>query len=430
MPSRRHFLRTTTLATAAGILRFPTMAPPSERVNVGLIGVRNMGFGILKHHLNNPEVRCVALCDVDRPLLEKRAAEVSKRQDRTPKLYDDYRSLLDHPDLDAVLIGTPDHWHCHMMIDAVRAGKDVYVEKPMANTIGEVNRMAAVARASDRVVQVGQQQRSNPIFREAVELVQQGALGPLRRVDIWANFDYGLGADPRPDGPAPAGVDYARWLGPAPVRPFNPSRFHGSWRHFWDYGGGMFSDWGVHLVDVALWALDHRTGPRSVQCTAHNNSRTERMRETFDTQTALFALDACPIHYSMTAGIPRRGPYGDSPYGLAFVGNDATLVVDRNRWELRSEDEAIPVRTRAGGQESHGAHVRNFLDCIKSRATPACPPEAGRAAAQFVHAANLAARTREPLLLFHPRTQRFTNSKAANALLLPHYAKGWRLPKG
>ena len=133
----------------------------------------------------------------------------------------------------------------------------------------------------------------------------------------------------------------------------------------------------------------------------------------------------------MTAGIQRNGQYGNSPYGIAFVGNDATLVVNRNRWELRPEDENAPVRTREDGKESHGAHVRNFLDCIKSRATPDCPPEAGRAAAQFVHTANIAARLQEPMLNFNQKAQRFTgaHSGAANDFLLPNYAKGWKLPK-
>ena len=431
--SRRHFLKTTTLATAGGMLTFPKFAPPSERINVALIGVRNMGFGVLKHHLDNAEVRCVALCDVDRPLLEERAAEVTDKQGTSPKLFGDHRKLLEEKDLDAVIIGTPDHWHCHMTVDALQAGKDVYVEKPMANTIGECNLMVQAARASGRLVQVGQQQRSNPIFREAVQLVRNGELGELRKIDIWANFNYGLGTKIQMDQAVPAGIDYERWLGPAPERPFNPARFHGSWRHFWDYGGGMFSDWGVHLVDVALWALNDTYGPCSINCYGYNNSDSPKMRETFDTQTAVFPKNDCPVHYSMTAGIQTNGMYGDSPYGLAFVGNDATLIVNRNGYRLVPEEDdeqlRVPARERGDGKESHGAHVRNFLDCIKSREQPNCPPEAGRDAAVHVHAANIAARLRQYDLTYNFKTGRFTNYGKANDFLLPDYRKGWRLPK-
>src|SRR5690606_32761982 len=168
--------------------------------------------------------------------------------------FTDFRKLLGRKDIDAIIIGTPDHWHCLIAVAACEAGKDVYVEKPMANSIGECDLMARAALKYDRIMQVGQQQRSGQAFIESRDLVKSGYLGKIRKVNIWSNFNYGLGNLMVAQTPVPAGVDYDFWLGPAPSRAFNPNRFHGCWRHFWDYGGGLMSDWGVHLLVMAICA--------------------------------------------------------------------------------------------------------------------------------------------------------------------------------
>ncbi len=254
-PSRRNFLKKSILAAsaigAAAVIPSNVWSSgfaPGDKVNVALIGCRNMGFGILKHHLDTKMVNCLALCDIDKNILDEKAAIVNKDYNQTPELFGDYRKVLERKDIDAVIIGTPDHWHCLIVVEACQAGKDVYVEKPMSNTIGECNIMVKAANRYNRVVQVGQQQRDNKVFKDVMGLIKSGEIGTLRKVNIWANFNYGLGSMPKPDGPVPAGVDYDFWLGPAPERPFNPNRFHGTWRHYWDYGGGLMSDWGVHLL--------------------------------------------------------------------------------------------------------------------------------------------------------------------------------------
>ncbi|HKL33742.1 MAG TPA: Gfo/Idh/MocA family oxidoreductase, partial [Tangfeifania sp.] len=259
-PSRRHFIKKSALAASAvGVASvIPEKAwsaetAASDKVNTALIGCRNMGFGILKHHLDTGQVNCVALCDVDENVLNERANTVKNDYNQSPELYKDYRRVLERSDIDSVIIGTPDHWHCLIMVDAVQAGKDVYVEKPMANTIGECNIMVKAANRYNQVVQVGQQQRDNKVFKDVMGLIKSGEIGTLRKVNIWANFNYGLGNFPVANSEVPQGVDYDFWLGPAPDRPFNQNRFHGSWRHFWDYGGGLMSDWGVHLLDMGLW---------------------------------------------------------------------------------------------------------------------------------------------------------------------------------
>ncbi|MFH0758093.1 MAG: Gfo/Idh/MocA family oxidoreductase [Bacteroidota bacterium] len=437
--NRRNFIKKTSMLSAgigaASILPsrvWGAKAAPSDQVNVALIGCRSRGFGSLKDHLSFGETNCVAMCDVDQNLLEERAAEIKKTYGDTPKLYKDFRKMLEQDDIDVVIVGTPDHWHCLNTVYALQAGKDVYVEKPMANTIEECNIMARAANYYNGIVQVGQQQRSNPVFIEVMKLIKAGTIGSLRKVNMWANFNYGLGVNPAMDEPVPQGVDYNMWLGPAPNRPFNTNHFHGSWRHFWNYGGGMFSDWGVHLVDMGLWAKDQVQGPTQVLTYAENSSSFEKKRDTFDTQTAIFPMKDYVISYEMIAGV-EKGPY-PLMYGVAFIGDKATIKANRSSYEIipewDSEKKANmvePVRFEKG-QEAHALHVRNFLDCVKTRQTPACPPEVGRAGALHVHASNISARIGEPHLVWDDRLNKFTNSEKANSFIVPEYRAPWTLP--
>ena len=436
-PSRRNFLRNSAVAvSAATIIPSQVWSSPvaaSDKVNVALIGCRNMGFGILKHHLDTGMVNCVALCDVDENVLKEKSETVKKDYNQSPELIKDYRKVLERKDIDAVIIGTPDHWHCLITVDACTAGKDVYVEKPMANTIAECNIMVKAQKRYNRIVQVGQQQRDGKIFKDCMGFIKNGEIGTLRKVNIWANFNYGLGTVPVPDGPVPAGVDYDFWLGPAPKRAFNQARFHGSWRHYWDYGGGLMSDWGVHLVDMALWAGDIVEGPASVLTFADNFSKQKMARETFDTMNIVFPKKDFVINYDLTAGI-QQGPF-NSAYGLQFIGEKGTLVADRNKYHLYPEWDGEKKAGKTAevswdkGQESHREHVDNFLASVKSRETPSCPPEVGRAAAVHVHIANISARLGQPLLEWDDKNNRFTNCEKANEMITPVYRAPWKLPE-
>ncbi len=203
-----------------------------------------MGFSDLRSLLKIDEVECGALCDVDENVLNKRASELEVMASTSvkPKLYGDYRELLDNRDLDAVVIGTPDHWHRLMMVDACEAGKDVYVEKPLANSIYECQLMLAAAKQHNRVVQVGQWQRSGPHWTEAMDFVHSGKLGRIRSTRAWAYMNWLPAVPDIPDEPVPAGVNYDMWLGPAPARAFNRNRFHFNFRWYWDYAGGLMTD--------------------------------------------------------------------------------------------------------------------------------------------------------------------------------------------
>lgn len=437
--TRRSFISRSTALAAAGASGFipgysrikEKKIAPSDTIIVGLVGARNMGFGILNHALNQPGVECAAICDIDDNVLDQRIKEVGEKQGKKPERYKDFRTFMDNKDLDAVIVGTPDHWHCLITVAACAAGKDVYVEKPMANSIEECNVMVEAARKYERVVQVGQQQRSGKHWMEVMDMIKTGKIGQLRKVQIWANFNYGIGGPVVPDSPVPEGVDFDMWLGPAPERTFNASRFHGSWRMFWDYGGGLMTDWGVHLIDMALWANDVKEFPVASVATGGNFAYPDHAHETFDTMSVSWQLKDYAINWEHTAGT-QNGPYGRM-YGLAFIGNDATIVADRAGYELFPEMEdgrykvpAIPKQQ--GGREHHEEHVKNFLECIRNREDPNCTVENGRIVAAFAHMANIALRT-NTRLNWDPVNKNFADNAAANAFLVPDYRKPWKLPK-
>jgi predicted dehydrogenase len=403
---------------------------PNEKIGLALIGARGRGFRVLEQALQQPETECRAICDVDDTVIEDRVAEVMKLQEVKPKIFKDYRRMLEDPGIDAIIIGTPDHWHCLQLVHACEAGKDVYVEKPMANSLGELEVMVKAARKYQRVVQVGQQQRSGRHWKTAIDFIKQGGIGQLRTIKIWANFRYGVGSPVVNDSPTPKGVDFDMWLGPAPDRTFNQNRFHGSWRMFWDYGGGLMTDWGVHLIDMALWATDVTTPPLSVVATGGNFSHKDFAHETFDTLSVNYQLEDFDIVWQSVGGI-QTGPY-NKLYGLAFVGNHGTLVADRGGWQVNPEVENKIAKSEAQSMESERTssedHIKNFLDCVKSRNEPNCPVENGRLVAQYSHMGNIALKTGSRLV-WDQQKLNFGKNKAANRLITPEYRKPWTFPK-
>jgi len=438
MSSRRQFISGSAMAVAA--TGMASLAPyamgmrtrsdaPSDTIRIALIGCRNMGFGDLENAIKQPGVECAALCDVDEEILQKRASDVERRQGERPAVYKDYRKLLEDKSIDAVIIGTPDHWHCLPFVAACEAGKDIYVEKPLANSIGESEVMVAATRKYKRVVQVGQQQRSAAHWKKALGMIREGGIGKLRKVNIWANFNYGVGQPVVPDSAPPKEVDFDMWLGPAPARSFNKGRFHGSWRMFWDYGGGLMTDWGVHLLDMALWVKDIDYTPTSVTASGGNFSFPGNAHETFDTMDVSYQLKDYVINWAHTAGT-QAGPYGRN-YGLAYVGDLATLVINREGWELIPEASGDSYKVAAippqGGRDSHEEHMKNFLECIKSRQDPACTVENGRLVALYAHMGNIALRTGS-MLQWNDQRKDFGSNAAANALIRPQYRKPWVFP--
>ena len=325
-------------ATLAGPWIQTRKVAPSDTVRVGAVGINGMGWTNVRSHLKIPEVEVTALCDVDNAVLQKRSGELQDMTGSKADLYKDYRALIDDKDIDAIIVATPDHWHPLITMHACQAGKDVYVEKPLANSIGECDAMVAAAKHYKRVVQVGQWQRSGPHWDEAMAFVQSGKLDTIRTAKAWAYQGWMKNIPVRPDEETPEGVDYDLWLGPAPLRPFNPNRFHFTFRWFWDYAGGLMTDWGVHLIDMVLYGMD-AVSPKSVLSAGGAFAYPDGGMETPDTQQAIFEYDGFSMIWEHAAGIDN-GPYGRK-HGVAFIGNNGTLVADRAGWEVIPEGERM-----------------------------------------------------------------------------------------
>lgn len=431
--SRRKFLgtMTTLAATASAATAFPGTflfgkSQQLKTIRVGLIGANGMGWANLNSMLKVAGVQCTALCDVDANVLNKRSDEL-KARGITAKLYAKHEDLLADANVDAVIIGTPDHWHCLMTADACVAGKDIYVEKPLGNSIAECNAMVAAAEKYNRVVQVGQWQRSQQHFSDAMDFVHSGKLGKIRLVKAWAYQGWMNSIPVKPDGPVPEGVDYTRWLGPARKRPFNPNRFHFEFRWFWDYAGGLMTDWGVHMLDFALIGMKATT-PKSIMATGGKFAYPNDAAETPDTLTTVYEFDDFTVQWEHANGIDG-GPYGRN-HGVAFIGNFGTLVVDRKGWEVIPEGdrmEAVPFqKSQDNGLD---LHTTNFIEVVRSRQLDAlnAPITAGAHIAVFSQMGNIAYRTGEKIY-WDERKGRFS-SEAANKLLAAEYHNGYRIPK-
>lgn len=397
----------------------------NDRINIGLIGCNSMGWTDLLNAVNVPGVECVALCDIDKNIINRRAAELTKNKGTKPELYGDYRKLLERKDIDAVLIGTPDHWHCLQLVDACAAGKDVYVQKPIANSIAECDMMAKAAKHYNRVVSVGQQQRSAKLWIEMKKFIDSGQLGHISRVNVWANFRYAAILNPAKDSEVPAHIDFDMWLGPAPERTYNASRHHGSWRMFWDYGGGLLTDWGVHLLDMALWGMKVDHMPNRVMATGGNWAYPDNFAETFDTMSVIYEFDDFVMTWNNTT--IESGPYGKN-YGVEFVGTNGTLVANREGWEVYPLQGKCEAAKCTPDYQDLPLHHADFYNCMRTRnMQTACTIDNGAMCAKYAHLGNISARVGSALV-YDNEKQRFDN-KEANKLIKPTYRKGWEFPK-
>lgn len=430
---RRNFLKNSIL-TGAGIGfagTFPSIvqaAPLQETpVGIALIGCKGMGWSNLMSMLKVNGTRCVALCDVDDNVLSQRMDEL-KKKNIVPKTYKDYREVLASPEVQAVIIATPDHWHCLMMVDACKAGKEIYVEKPAANSVAETITMVEAAKKYDRIVQVNQWQRSQQHFQDAIAYVHSGKLGNIYSVKTWFFRGGGEPLTPVPDGPVPEGVDYNMWLGPAPKRPFNQNRFHYQFRWFWDYAGGLMTDWGVHLFDIALWGMN-AGDPVSVASSGAKYMFPTDAKETPDLQTALYDYGSFQLTWEHSMGKGQSFGYN---HGIAFIGSNATLIVNRSGWEVIPEKDkkdiaAVPWTKRS--DDGLDMHTINFIKAVRAKNKDLlnCPIEAGARVAAHCHLGNISLRSKEKV--FWDKERQSVTSKKARKLLKPKYENGWKYPQ-
>ena len=437
MPTnRRTFIKQSAAATAVIGLSSPfsslngRILGANEKLVCGAIGINGMGFADLNAFLNLPNTECAALCDVDKNVLEKRIKDVEKIQGKAPKGYSDFRKLLEHKGLDVIIIGTPDHWHTLPFLYAAQEGYNIYCEKPLANTIDECNLMERAVRKYGNVVQIGQWQRSDKHWQDAIRYVHSGKLGKIRTVRAWSYQGWMKSVPVVPDSPVPEGVDYDFWLGPAPSRPFNKNRFHFTFRWFWDYAGGMMTDWGVHIVDYALFGMN-KYAPKSVMAMGGKFAYPQDATETPDTLQAIYEFDDFTMLWDHGIGIDG-GYYGRS-HGVGFVGNDGTLVVDRTGWEVIPEPKGgQPTLERVDLIKGDGKglpnHMLNFVDGIKNGAALNCPVEIAAGVARTCHLGNIAYKTGRRLY-WDAETSRFIDDADADSYLTPSYRSPWILPE-
>jgi len=441
--TRRRFL------AASAAVGFPAIVPssvfgqeaPSEKITIGFIGVGNNGTNWMKPFLEHEKAKVVAVCDVNREGPgywngSVRGREPARRLvdefygGKVCGAYEDFRELIARDDIDAVYIGTPDHWHALMAVAAARAGKDIYCQKPLSLTVDEGRRMVQEVGKAGVVWQTGSQQRSDKNFRRACELVRNGRLGKIHTIRCMLPGgapDYGQTADETEPRPAPKDFNYDMWLGPAPWAPYAPARVGVNFRWNFDYSGGQITDWGAHHMDIAQWALGmESSGPvavknawgRFAEGPIYNTAKEFFYELHYENGVRLLVEDALPTADS---------PFPSDCMGVVFEGSDGWLTVTRGKIIARPKELE---KAEIGEDEIHlyesDDHVANFIDCVVSRKPCVAPVEAAHRSVTLAHLGNIALRL-ERDLRWDPKAERFIGDAGANDMLSRPYRGSWSL---
>jgi predicted dehydrogenase len=421
--SRRDFLKHSALSTAA--LSLPawfigqSAASPSETVRLGLIGCGGQGCGDAKNASRYGKI--VAVCDVD-------ASHLATAQRDFPGVegYSDFRKLLERDDIDAVICGTVDHWHTLVAMAAMKAGKDIYCEKPLTLTIDEGKRLVDVQRQTNRILQTGTQQRSDAHFRLACDLVRNGRIGKISKVEVW--LPAGLRQGPFRTSKVPEGFDYDFWMGQTPEIPYVKERTHFSFRYWWDYSGGTMTDWGAHHNDIVLWALekDH-SGPVSVE----GKQLVDMIPGGFTAASeyaVTYTYDNGVVHTcNSTTASEWHGGVKDrngQQHGIKFHGADGWIWVTRG--VITASDRSLLTKKLpedAPRVYVSNDHMANFIDCVKSRKPTICPAEIGHRSASLCHLGVIAIRLGRKLK-WDPAKEQFIGDDEANK----HLSRPMRKP--
>ncbi len=448
---RRNFVK----ASALTALSASRVKGANDRVNIALIGCGGRGKYVARLMRDNPNVAYTAVADVFKP----NAEQAREWAGPDAKLFADFRQLLDLKEVDAVHIATPDHWHAIASNLACQAGKDVYVEKPTSLTIREGRVMVNAARKYNRIVQVGSQHRSAPHFAKIAEMIQRGDIGEVKFVRVWNYSNHtpnGFGL--KPDGPTPEGLDWEMYLGPSPKVPFNPNRFLGTYRYFWDYSGGYITDFGNHRLDT-MQQIMGVTAPKTISASGglylvkDGREVPDLMHVTYEYDNFIATYEGSNINSHGVGGrTPGHRYYNalgesDQPNGIALHGTEATIYAERIGWEIFPEPEPPAYRRRlAGGgeapkrvlkvkrmwenvEEPTRAHTANFVECVRSRKTPNADIEVGHRGTSVALLGNIAMKTGKKLH-WDAKKEEFTGvASDANAMVTRTYRKPWDLIK-
>lgn len=417
-----------------------TIIGANEIIRTGHIGVGGMGFRNLSEFvLRRDDMQPIAICDLYPVHLDRAVNEVKKKFDKTPpSAHHDFREIIANKDVDAVIVCTPDHWHAIPSIMACDAKKDVYCEKPLSTTVAEGRHMVDAARRNNTVFQTGTMQRSGAHFQEAVQLVQSGYLGKIGHVDTWIHDQEAVTGIGQGDTKIQEGCDWDFHQGWTKRVPFNSNRWIYNWRWFLDYSGGKVTDWGAHLMDIALWGIGQDKKPKAVCAIGGKYILTDN-RTTPDTLNVTWEFDDCTVSFENRVynGVPRTG------HGIMFYGADASMLVTRKGyWVYPMDTKKDPVTGRTQKDykpvvekkfelpgpegEMNQPHWQNFADCIRSRKRPICDPEVLHHTTTVCHLATASYKTGQKLLWDHEK-EKFTNSKEANKWIYRPYNNGWKL---
>jgi len=412
-------------AECADTVKQAKRVPPSERVVLGFIGVGGMGKANMNVFAKEPDVEIAALCDVDTEHQHDALAALRElRPDADPDLYTDFRHVLERPDIDAVVSATPDHWHALTAIHAFEAGKDVYGEKPVSHTYAEGRAMMLACRRHRRVFQLGTQIHGRENFHRVVELVRSGVLGDIHEVNLWKN-----GGSPHidecPDSEPPESLDWDQWLGPAPVRAYNPKRCHHLFRHYWDYSGGTYADFWCHIADLMYWALELDEAPVSI---ATEGGRPDTgMAETAGWINVDYQFPS--LHVTWNQEIPDFPGAAGRNIGARFIGTHGKLVSDySNRVLFIDGKELDDIPEVPQELPRSPGHRRNFLDCVKSRQPADSNLDYVFPMTTPMYLSCIAYRLGRPLQ-WDADAEQFVDDPEATALLTKQYREPWTLPE-
>jgi predicted dehydrogenase len=434
---RREFLTT---STAAGLALAEAASAPAagrKKYRVGLIGCGWYGLVDLRHLMNVGQVEVVALCDVNKRHLQAAADELAKERKQHPQKFADFRDMLKPKNLDIVLVGTPDHWHALAAIAAMKAGADVYVEKPISHTFLEGSAMVQTARKLKRVVQVNTQRRSTPHFQSAREFIKEGKLGHIGQVRAFCY--YHMRANPGPPNQAPPKyLNYDLWAGPAPKIPYNPLLEDRGWRNFNEYSNGILGDMGIHMLDAMRWVLGVKYPKRISSSGGIYQARKSKANIT-DSQTVTYDYgDFTAFWEHRTWGRPE---HPDVWWGLNFYGDKGTLQLTLYAWDFRPLGNGKPVHVKAKVEPdidekkyeakhiypAGRAHMKNFLDCVASRERPVADIEEGHMSTALCELGNLSQKLGRSLT-WDARKEQVVGDEEANKGLRRKYREPWEYP--
>jgi len=441
--TRRRFLEKSGRSAAAGSTllagtalsqQAPANRGANEKVTIGYIGCGNRRKRLIPAFLKLPDARIAVVCDVHRKRAEIASTIVEQNGGKKPQICSDYRDILKRKDIDAVVVATPEHWKYLPTIHACKAGKDVYVEKPLARTIGEGRLMIEATKKYDRIVMIGTQQRNMECYQKAVEYIHSGKLGKISEVRSW-NFENHApaGYGNNPDQPAPPELDWDFWLGPAPKVPFTPDRYYG-FHFFWDYGGGWQADWAVHMHDIVHWAMKTDT-PLSAAASGGKFVTKDRV-ELPDTFEVVYDYPGFISLYSFRFG--NSYPFEGMGYGNAFFGENGTLLINRDGWKVipeptgrRDSQDKMIMRTQpvsGPGSPRWPDHQRKFIQAVKDHKPPdMADVQMGHRSTVPGHLANISYRVGRKVY-WDAQKEIFKNDPEANKLIMPGpYRKPWVL---